>query len=526
MARSQEIILMATKSHKYYLDVGRATDLKNRRERRIYRALEILPGSLVWFTLIGMILFSWLFPAFTAYFIIIFCVYWVLRTTHFAVHLIAAYRKMKNNLEEDWQEKLSLLPATDWRKIYHLVIFPTYKENLPVLRGSFKALARAKYPKERIIVVLGMEERAGEEARKIAKEIKREFGDKFFKLLITVHPEGIEGEIAGKGSNECWAGKEAKEKIIDPLKIPYQNVIVSCFDADTQVFPQYFSCLTYYYLTSPNALRSSFQPIPLYFNNILEAPFFSRVVSSSNVFWQMMQQQRPEKVTTYSSHSMPFQALVDMNFWQPNVVSEDAGAFWKAFLFYDGDYQIIPIHYPLSMDSCVAKNTFRTAVNQYKQQRRWAWGSEGIPYLLFGFWKNKKIPFYKKFRYAFLLLESFWAWGTNALLLLCLGWLPLLLGGSEFNSTLLSYNLPQATSNLLTFALIGLLACVVVSTLLLRWSPFPISRRKTMLMVSQWVFLPFSLIIFGAIPAIEAQTRLMLGKYMEFFPTEKFRKKP
>jgi hypothetical protein len=239
----------------------------------------------------------------------------------------------------------------------------------------------------------------------------------------------------------------------------------------------------------------------------------------------MMQQQRSEKITTYSSHSMPFQALVEMNFWQSNVVSEDAGIFWKSFLFYDGDYQIVPIHYPLSMDSCLAKTSWQTVVNQYKQQRRWAWGAEGIPYLLFGFLKNKKVSFKKKFRYSFLLIESFWAWGTNALLILCLGWLPLLLGGSEFNATYLSYNLPQITRDLMTIALIGLATCVVVSTLLLKLGPFPLTRRKTLFMVVQWLFLPFSLIIFGTIPAIDAQTRLILGKYMGFFPTEKFRKR-
>jgi len=513
------------KPEKYYLDVGRAGDLKNSRERRIYRALEILPGALVWVTLVGMVFFSWVRPVWAAYFIIVFCTYWLLRTIHFAVHLTAAYKKIKENLGVDWQEKLNRLPATDWRKIYHLVIFPIYQENLKVIRDSFRALVKSHYPKQKMIVVLGIEERAGEKSKKIAKEIKKEFGNKFFRLLVTTHPQAIEGEIAGKGSNECWAGRQVKAKIIDPLKIPYQNIIVSCFDADTQVYPQYFSCLTYYYLTSPDSIRSSFQPVPLYFNNILEAPFFSRVVSSSNVFWQMMQQQRSEKITTYSSHSMSFQALVEINFWQSNVVSEDAGIFWKSFLFYDGDYQIIPIHYPLSMDSCLAKTSWQTVVNQYKQQRRWAWGAEGIPYLLFGFLKNKKVSFKKKFRYSFLLIESFWAWGTNALLILCLGWLPLLLGGSEFNATCLSYNLPQITRDLMTVALIGLATCVVVSTLLLRLSPFLLTRRKTLFMVVQWLFLPFSLIIFGTIPAIDAQTRLMLGKYMGFFPTEKFRKK-
>lgn len=515
---------MSVGAKKYYINVGRAADLKDKKERMIYRAFEILPGALVWLTLISMVVFSWFLPTFAAFFIIMFCTYWLLRTAHFSAHLVSAYRKMKKNLETDWQKKLDQLPAANWREIWQLVIFPAHKEDFRVMNGSFGALANAHYPKDKIIAVLAIEERAGKEAKEMAKKIKKRFANKFFRFLVTCHPEGIKGEIAGKGSNESWAGKQVQKKIIDPLKIPYQNIIVSCFDADTQVYNQYFSCLTYYYLTDTRALRSSFQPIPFYFNNILEAPFFSRVVSSCNVFWQMMQQQRPEKLTTYSSHSMSFKALSEMNFWQTNVVSEDAGIFWKAFLYYDGNYQVVPIHYPLSMDSCAAKNAWSTAVNQYKQQRRWAWGSEGIPYLLFGFLKNSKIPFNKKFRYAFLLIESFWAWGTTALLILFLGWLPLMLGGDNFNATVLSHNLPQITRNLMSIALIGVLSCIVVSTLLSRLTPFRISRRKILFMIAQWLFLPVSLVIFGAIPAIEAQTRLMLGRYMGFFSTEKFRK--
>ena len=121
------------------------------------------------------------------------------------------------------------------------------------------------------------------------------------------------------------------------------------------------------------------------------------------------------------------------------------------------------------------------------------------------------------------MIESFWAWGTNALLLLFLGWLPLWLGGLDFNNTLLSYNLPQAVQGLMTIALSGILVCVFVATLLLRFNPHAPAKRRNLLMVFQWIFLPFSLIIFGSIPAIEAQTRLMLGKYMSFWVTEKVR---
>jgi len=518
-------------NEKYYVYAGRASDFQRRGDRITYRIFETIPGILVWLTLLGMILCSWLKPIWAAIFIIVFCSFWLLRVIHFSVHLVAGYLTMKKNLRIDWLKKLDNLQLTtcnlqlqSWKDICHLVILPMYKEDFKIVRETFNALVNSCYPKEKMIVVLATEERGGEGAKKVADLITREFGDNFFKLLVTVHPKNLPGEIAGKGSNETWAGRQAKEKIIDYFKIPYDHIIVSCFDIDTQVFPQYFSCLAYHYLTSKNPTRCSYQPIPLYLNNLWESPFFSRVVSSCNVFWQMMQQQRPEKIITYSSHSMSFKALFEMDFWQTNVVSEDAGIFWKSFLFYDGNYRIVPLHYPISMDSCAAKNLWQTAINQYKQQRRWAWGSEGIPYLLFGCLKNKRIPFRKKFSYLFLIIEAFWAWGTNALLILFLGWLPLLFGGEEFNSTVLAHNLPSITRNLMSIATVGILICIVISTLLLTPRPKKYSRWKSLSMIVQWIFFPLTFIIFGAIPAIEAQTRLMLGKYMGFWVTEKIRK--
>ncbi len=143
---------------KYYLKVGRAADLKNPRERFIYRFLEILPGTLVWATLIGMFLFSWLRPVWVAYFIMVFSVYWVLRTFHFTLHVIPAYYKMKANIKTNWIEKLDELakkdPDKDWNKIYHLIIFPMYKESLGLVRESFRALLESNYPKEKMIVLL------------------------------------------------------------------------------------------------------------------------------------------------------------------------------------------------------------------------------------------------------------------------------------------------------------------------------------------------------------------------------------
>jgi hypothetical protein len=513
-----------------YLNLVRAEDLKNSKERILYRFFEILPGILSWGTLGVALILSWLAPIAVAIFIIAFDVYWLFRIIYLSCHQIASWQKMQENLKIDWLEKLEKstinnqqLTINNWKDIYHLIILPMYKEGIEIVKPTLESLMVSQYPKEKMIVVLATEERAGEEAQKIANKIEREFSKKFFRFLITVHPKNILGEIAGKGSNLNWAVNRAKEEIINPLSIPYENIIVSNFDIDTRPYPQYFACLSFHYLTAKNPQKSSYQPIPVYNNNIWQAPAFSRVISTSGTFWQMMQQERPEQLVTYSAHSLPMKVLEEVGY-PNNLVSDDSHIFWKSYLTYDGDYRVIPLHYPISMDAVMAENLWKTAVNQYKQQRRWAWGCTEIPYLLFGFFKNKKIPFREKFRHAFNILDGFWSWATCALLIFFLGWLPLILGGERFNVTLLSYNLPKITANLMTIAMIGMVTSAIISLLLLPPRPKNYSKWRNLSMILQWLILPITLIIFGTLPALEAQTRLMLNKPLGFWVTEKVRK--
>jgi hypothetical protein len=508
-----------------YLHIGRASDLKDKKERIIYRLLEIFPGALSWTTLIAVIIFSWLRPAWVAIFIICFVAYWLFRTLYFSFLLHSSFKKMKRSQETDWLEKVKSLPEEKWQNVYHLIIFPFYKESLEIIRESFLALERSDYPKDKMIVVLAAEERAGLPAKEVAERISQEFGKKFFRFLITYHPEGLLGEIAGKGSNESWAARKAKEEIIDPLKIPYQNIIVSSLDVDTCVFPKYFSCLTYHYLTLPDADKISYQPIPLFINNAWQANSLSRIFSFSASFWQFMNQERPEKQTTFSSHSMSFKALVDVGFRQVNVVSDDSRIFWQCFLKYNGNYRVKALYYPVSMDANLASSFWRTAINIYKQQRRWAYGVGEIPYFLFGFWKNNKIPRRKKFLFGLEFIEGFWSWATGSIMFFMLGWLPLVLGGPDFGQTLLSYNLPQMTRNILTLGMIGLIFSAYISILVLPPKPPGYRRWRYLILAFEWLLVPVLMIFFTAFPALEAQTRLMLGKYMGFWPTEKFRKK-
>lgn len=510
---------------KYYLNIGNASDLKNPAERRLYRAFEILPGALAWTTLGGIFIGSWLAPVWASVFIILFDLYWLIKTFFLSLHLRAAYKKMMEHICVDWQKKLGEYEPYRTRRIYHLVILPFFMEEYAVVRESVEALARSSYPKDRIMMVLGIEERAGKEAEEITEKLSREFGGVFFKFFTARHPVGLAGELMGKGANETWAAHRAKDFLIDPLKISYEDIIVSSFDIDTKVSPEYLSCLAYHYCTAPDALRASYQPIPVYNNNIWSVPAVSRVVATSGTFWQMMQQARPERLTTFSSHSMSFRALVEMEYWQTNIVSEDSRIFWKAFLHYDGKYRVIPLYYPVSMDANAAPTVWGTIKNVYKQQRRWGWGVENVPYAMFGFFKNRTIPIRTKLYFTFNQLDGFWSWSTNSFLIFLLGWLPSLVGGQVFGSSSLAYNLPFVTRFLMTLAMFGLITSAILSTTLLPPRPTGHPFRKYVWMVGQWALLPFIIVTLGSLPGLEAQTRLMFGKYMGFWVTPKYRNK-
>ncbi len=521
-----------------YLKVGKASHLTG-KDRKLYRWLEILPGSLSWATLILLIVFSAVEPVWVAVFLILFDIFWLLQVVYLAIHLLSSYGKLKKSEHTDWPaEVLKLEPrqfivkneasertfTAGWQDFYQLIILPTYNESLDVIRATVKVIAEDNYPKDKQILVLAIEERAGESARANAEAIKNEFGPVFGHFLITAHPDEIEGEIKGKGANQKWAAAEARKQIIDAENLDYDKILVSVFDVDTVIKHGYFHCLIYRFFKAEFPHRSSYQPIPIYNNNIWQAPFFARITAYSNTFWQMMLQIRQEKLATYSSHSMSWRTLVDIGFWSPAMVSEDSRIFFHSFFYYRGDYRVEPMYYPVYMDVCMDKTSWATARNLYKQQRRWGWGVENLPYLIFNTIKEWDILPKKKVLYQIAVqLNGFHSWATNALIIGVIGWLPLFIGGTKFNESVLSVNLPDITQSLMTFAMMGMVLSAIISTIILPKKPKHFGAWRYIVMVAQWCFLPVSIIIFGSLPGLEAQTRLMFGKYMGFWVTPKER---
>lgn len=545
------------------------------------RMLRIFPAFTVWITFIVFFGMSFVKPVWVAYLVIIYDVFWLVKAIHLSFHLISSYRRLSRTSQINWEERLEKLSDVEsyvndvsirrkeiktkrsyflshvlffkkhqqklqrdmksvneeyeeiatlykrgvtqrnWKEIYHLVVMPTYKEGIEVLEESLSAIVKTTFPLDRIIFILATEERDHAHAQKNASFLQKKYGHTFFKYINIEHPENVPGEAKVKGANVTHALRYGK-KFIDEQQISHDHVIVSVFDADTQPGPEYFSALTYYFLTTKKPYQTSYQPIPMYNNNLWDTPALMRVVAVGTSFWYLIESSRPDRLCTFSSHSMSLRALIDVDYYPVDVVSDDSRIFYRCFLHYNGDYEVKPMFVIVSMDALARNTFFRTVVNQYKQMRRWAWGIENLPFVISNFIKKNTIPMWKKIVLVYRIFEGNYTWATTALIVAFAGWFPVLFGGDEFEKTVISQNFLFVAQILMTAALFGLIVSIVISLLLLPKLP-PGKSKKWYITILQWFLIPVTTIIFGSIPAVDAQTRLALGGKMEFSVTEKKR---
>jgi cellulose synthase/poly-beta-1,6-N-acetylglucosamine synthase-like glycosyltransferase len=206
------------------------------------------------------------------------------------------------------------------------------------------------------------------------------------------------------------------------------------------------------------------------------------------------------------------------------MVSEDSRIYWNLLIANEGEYDVIPLSYPVSMDANAASTFWGTVKNIYKQHRRWTYGVENLAYVLYHFTKQKNIPLGQRIKIGLQQADGYWSLVTNPIMLFILGWAPIFFGGREFHETVLSYNLPIMVRDLLVIAMFGLVVSSIISMTLLPPRPKHKNRLLYAVMTIQWILVPLTMIVFSAIPGLDAQTRLMFGKYMGFWVTPKHRK--
>ena len=548
-------------------------------KRRAQRVIEMIPGLMTWTTLLGMVVFSFLLPAWAAIFVIVFDIYWIHKAFYISIFSLVGQRDVVEGKRINWWERCqnivhpkqyrdllqdrvkhlreslreisffsfherhivkqeikrtkknlketaALIPREneimDWRDVIHVILLPTAGEPAEIIEPAIRSLAESNFPKGQMIVLLATEEREDSKTRLPKVEyLKKKFDGIFRDFLVTTHIVAA-GELKCKASNAGFAAREL-QKYLDARNIDYKRVIFSNFDCDSVAHREYFAALTYHYITDPKRLQRAYQPLPMYHNNLWDTNAFVRLVVTGSSFWHLYQSTRQEMVT-FSSHSEPFDTLVKVGFWPVNMISEDSIIYWKCLAYFHGDYRVQPIPLPISLDAVLAETYWKTLINQYKQKRRWAYGIENFPVTMRAIWPDKLINLRTKLRVTFEMLEGHYSWATTSFILTFLGWLPLFLGGTSFRGSVLAHNLPFITKTLVTLGMLGLCISIPMSLLSLPPRPKKYHWSRHLLMLFQWILIPLVGFL-SAFPAVDSQTRILLGKYFgEFWVTEKMRK--
>ncbi|MBI3494586.1 glycosyltransferase family 2 protein [Candidatus Saccharibacteria bacterium] len=527
------------------------------KRTRQYRFFEILPAFISYGLLILLVVLSIFNPFLAAMYLLAVILTLFIKSVTIAARTIQGYGQLQSAQAVNWQKRLrditiaenpkKKLPESiekgfhskqhlrnlqairenpdDYPKvddIYHAVIVLAYNESEDIIGPTIEYVTKTRFPNEKIIFVMGYEERGGDEIRETVKRLEARFGKEFYAFLPVCHPDGIPDEVAGKGANATYSGKYLRKWLKDQPNIDSDKVIVTTLDSDNRPDKGYFSYVTYEYIVHPNRDNLSFQPIALFLNNIWDAPAPMRVVATGNSFFNIIISMRPHVLRNFAAHSQPYKALSAMDFWSVRTIVEDGHQYWRSYFHFDGKYSVIPIYVPIYQDAVLASTYWQTLKAQFVQVRRWAYGASDVPYVAVRiFSKKRTVPFLSGTAYLIRLIDNHTTWASMSILVAVGGWVPLLIN-QESSRSIIVHELPEVISYIQRLAMIGIFITIFLTFKMLPPRPERYKRHRSVLMLLQWVLMPITAIAYGSLASFYSQTRLAIGKYMDKFDvTEK-----
>jgi len=479
------------------------------------RLIEITIPLSAWLLITMPLWLSFWHPALVAYLIITFDIYWFYKSFSLAYYAIRSFLTLQAHIKVDWITEAKKVDR--FSELHHVIIIPEYKEPIHILKRTLDSLTAQDFPNERLIIVLATEKK-DDEWEVTSQALKKEYGKKFGKFLITNHPLVV-GEVAGKSSNMAYAGKQ----IVSLLQEEHVNLslttVTSC-DADALLHPKYFSYLSYVFLTDPDREYHFYQGAILFYSNIWRIPLPNKMFNTIGSIWNFSLLSQPHRFINFSTYSLSLQTVVDAGFWDVDVIPEDYHLYFKVYFAKGQKVSTKGLFLPVLVDAAESHGFFRTFVNQYEQSKRWAWGVSDVPFVIMNANLHTEIPIGDRLRRIILLLEQHIFWPSNWFLLTLGSTLPPLVN-PDFARTVLGHNLARISSGILTLSTIFLIIVFIIDWRIKPPRPKEFAMWKLPFLYLQWFTLPVISFFLSALPGLDAHTRLMLGKRLEYRVTEK-----
>lgn len=522
-----------------------------------YRFFEILPGLLSYGAIILLIVLSVVNPVLASIYLLTIILVAFVKAMAISYRMISGRNNMERASQVDWSqrlmeledpkvayatlrdkrskellyqqhlENLRLMSAAEEgyfpkpSNIYNALIMPAYNESIEVIEPALKSVLDTTYDKKHLMIVFAYEERGGVAIETTANVLKKKYGKYFHSFHTVKHPKDLPNEVIGKGGNITYAGKWLQH-YLQQQGIAFSDVIVTTMDCDNKPHRSYFDYVTYEYITHEDRKHLSYQPICLFTNNIWDVPAPMRVVATGNSFWNIISSMRPYSLRNFASHSQPMDALVEMNFWSTRTIVEDGHQYWRSYFYFNGNYEVVPIFVPIYQDAVLSSGYVKTLRAQFIQLRRWSYGASDVAYvgnIIFN--RKRTAKFWPSFARFMRLLDGHVTQACIALIVAFGGWAPLILNGEAARSVA-AHQLPDTVSLIQQVAMVGILVSIFVSFKLLPPRPERYKKSRNILMVLQWVLMPVIAIVYSSMASYNAQTRLLIGKYLDKFDvTEK-----
>ncbi len=406
--------------------------------------------------------------------------------------------------------------------VHHVVLIPTYKEPITILARTLHALAVQENARHQLTVVLALEESEKDGAAK-ARRLQSQFEGQFAHFLVTFHPTGLPNEVAGKGSNENWAARRAKEELVDRLGMPIENMTLTSCDADSVFNPYYFATLARLFAADPQRHRRFWQS-PIRFDNNtwqLTAPlrllaFFMNATLGSEL---------ADPLTLdlpLSTYSLSFKLANEAGYWDGSVISEDWHMFLRCLFATSGKVSLRPIFLPTSADSAMGDTPRQSIMNTYRQRLRHAWGAQDIGYILQQWRRSPQTPFAVKLLYLSKVVHDHVILTTAGLVVGAVSFLLLALHGAS------SIAQPGPLRALVSVATVGNIV-VGVGMVAMTLSEHMLCRRRSpgwrpaalLGDICMWPLLPAITLGIAGMPVLHAQAKLLLASPLIYVATPK-----
>lgn len=488
------------------------------RSRFFYRLAESFVPLLTWTVITFPVWFSPFHPAIVSYFILAFTLYFMFKSVRTVYFAYISFHLMNKASRVDWLGRL--IKHGGYSKVVHFFLITNYKEQSEKVEKTITRIKEQKYPKikENVHLVLAMEEREGEEAKARSKQLTKKFA-KYFAGFYTTYHRLEEGEVIGKASNETFAAKFIDRKV-KKMRIDPRKVLITICDADSLLPLKYLSYLTFEFLADEERDYHFYWAPVLLYNNFWQLSFLVRIHSILSSILRFSFLSQKEDLIQISTYTTNLWLLRQVGFWHTDIIPEDWHIWLQAFFKFGEKVRTMPIYLPVSADAVIAKGIFKTFKSRYEQEKRWAWGASDIPYAIKKSFETPQIKPLIKLRKLILLIETHLFWPTAFFVLTLSSSIPPLVN-PVFKRTVMGFLLPKLASAILTISSFLLLFVLYFDHKMREKMKVKTRLRNLPLLFVQWYFLPLVSFVFASLPALEAHTRLLLGKKIEYKVTEK-----